>query len=44
MNFKISDMSDMTDKSLIEKQAEVAQKIAEIDNRVKKEQRKITAE
>ena len=34
-------MSDMTDKSLIEKQAEVAQKIAEIDNRVKKEQRKI---
>lgn len=44
MNFKISDMSDMTDKSLIEKQAEVAQKIAEIDNRVKEEQRKITAE
>ena len=41
MDFKIS---DMTDKSLIEKQTEVAQKIAEIDDKLKKEQRKITAE
>lgn len=41
MDFKIS---DMTDKSLIEKQTEVAQKIAEINDKLNKEQRKITAE